>query len=117
MCIHTHILDNDILYSWTEGWFCSLYAVPVSIYILSLPLPFLPEGARLSPLFMIGSLMLVLGLAFYYIPLPSKIEAKTDWCYYDTGSAWLVASEWWFDSTLIFYNLEIVKFRPEYNFA
>ncbi|KAL0557824.1 hypothetical protein IC582_006375 [Cucumis melo] len=55
-----------------------MLSVPVSIYILSLPLPFLPEGASLSPLFLTGSSMLVLGLAFYYIPLPSKREAKTD---------------------------------------
>ncbi|XP_022132091.1 protein CLT2, chloroplastic-like [Momordica charantia] len=49
-----------------------MLSVPISIYILSLPLPYLPEGASLSPLFLTGSLLLVLGLVFYYIPQRSK---------------------------------------------
>ncbi|KAG7020259.1 Protein CLT2, chloroplastic [Cucurbita argyrosperma subsp. argyrosperma] len=49
-----------------------MLSVPVSIYILSLPLPYLPQGATLSPLFLTGSLMLVLGLALYYSPQRTK---------------------------------------------
>ncbi|CAK9313019.1 unnamed protein product [Citrullus colocynthis] len=55
-----------------------MLSVPVSIYILSLPLPYLPEGASLSPLFLTGSLMLVLGLVSYYIPQRSKEGTKID---------------------------------------
>lgn len=55
-----------------------MLSVPISIYILSLPLPYLPEGASLSPLFLTGSLMLVLGLVFYYIPQRSKEGTKID---------------------------------------
>lgn len=83
--IYELILDIFILYAWAKGWSCWLYAVPISIYILSLPLPYLPEGASLSPLFLTGSLMLVLGLVFYYIPQRSKEGTKIDWCYYYTG--------------------------------
>ncbi|CAN1159462.1 Protein CLT2, chloroplastic [Linum perenne] len=40
-------------------------AVPLSIYILSLPLPYLDESSTLSPYFLFGSTTLVLGLALY----------------------------------------------------
>ncbi|OUZ99759.1 Chloroquine resistance transporter-related [Macleaya cordata] len=47
-------------------------AVPITIYILTLPLPYLPEGASLSPFFLVGSVILVLGLLVYYIPQPTN---------------------------------------------
>ncbi|CAN0910640.1 Protein CLT2, chloroplastic [Linum grandiflorum] len=40
-------------------------AVPLSIYVLSLPLPYLDESSNLSPYFVFGSATLVLGLALY----------------------------------------------------
>ncbi|KAL4556527.1 hypothetical protein LXL04_039183 [Taraxacum kok-saghyz] len=43
-------------------------SVPTTIYILSLPLPYLPEGVTLSPFFLFGSLVLVLGLILYNLP-------------------------------------------------
>lgn len=49
--------------------------VPISIYTLSLPLPYLPEGASLSSSFMLGSLILVIGLILYNIPQPLKQDS------------------------------------------
>ncbi|KAG9130817.1 hypothetical protein Leryth_016966 [Lithospermum erythrorhizon] len=47
-------------------------SVPVSIYILTLPLPYLPEGVSLSPFFLLGSAILVAGLLMYNLPQPQK---------------------------------------------
>ncbi|XP_044510630.1 protein CLT2, chloroplastic [Mangifera indica] len=49
-----------------------MLSVPLSIYALSLPLPYLPDGMSLSPFFLFGSLILVLGLIIYNIPQPVK---------------------------------------------
>ncbi|XP_040950167.1 protein CLT2, chloroplastic isoform X2 [Gossypium hirsutum] len=51
-------------------------SVPLSIYILSLPLPYLPNGASLSPFFLFGSLILMSGLILYNIAQPSKAGSK-----------------------------------------
>lgn len=54
-------------------------SVPTTIYILSLPLPYLPEGVTLSPFFLFGSVVLVLGLILYNVPLQhSKQESHSD---------------------------------------
>ncbi|KAM7257002.1 hypothetical protein ACFE04_012743 [Oxalis oulophora] len=53
-----------------------MLSVPISIYVLSLPLPYLPEGASLSPFFLFGGLILVLGLALYNIPQPANESSK-----------------------------------------
>ncbi|KAJ3675599.1 hypothetical protein LUZ60_004641 [Juncus effusus] len=47
-------------------------AVPISIYILSLPLPYMPHGAKLSTSFMFGASILVLGLVLYNLPKKTK---------------------------------------------
>lgn len=47
-----------------------LLSVPISIYILALPLPYLPEGVSLSPFFLFGSMILMMGLILYNIPRP-----------------------------------------------
>ncbi|THG07280.1 hypothetical protein TEA_001870 [Camellia sinensis var. sinensis] len=52
--------------------------VPISIYILSLPLPYLPEGVSLSPFFLIGSMILVVGLILYNIPQPLKLDSEIE---------------------------------------
>lgn len=53
-------------------------AVPISVYIMSKPLPYLPGGTSLSSNFMIGSIVLVLGLLLYNIPTtPTKQDTKT----------------------------------------
>ncbi|KAK9930179.1 hypothetical protein M0R45_027228 [Rubus argutus] len=49
-----------------------MLSVPISIYVLSLPLPYLEEGATLSPFFLFGSAILVSGLILYSIPQPTK---------------------------------------------
>ncbi|GMN40180.1 hypothetical protein TIFTF001_009414 [Ficus carica] len=49
-----------------------MLSVPISIYILSIPLPYLAEGSDLSPYFLFGGLILVLGLVLYTLPQPSK---------------------------------------------
>ncbi|EOY15500.1 hypothetical protein QUC31_000574 [Theobroma cacao] len=51
-------------------------SVPISIYILSLPLPYLPEGASLSPFFLFGTLILVSGLVLYNIAQPVMEDSK-----------------------------------------
>lgn len=49
-----------------------MVSVPIAIYILSLPLPYLPEGASLTPFFLLGSAILMAGLILYNLPQPSK---------------------------------------------
>ncbi|KAK4387672.1 protein CLT2, chloroplastic [Sesamum angolense] len=53
-------------------------AVPIAMYLLSLPLPYLPQGVRLSPFFHLGSLILVLGLILYNMPWSSKHHQPHD---------------------------------------
>lgn len=55
-----------------------LFSVPTTIYILSLPLPFLPEGVTLSSYFLFGSVILVLGLILYNVPQRSNIKHNSD---------------------------------------
>ncbi|MED6130812.1 Protein clt2, chloroplastic [Stylosanthes scabra] len=42
-----------------------MLSVPISVIILSLPLPYLPEGTSLSPVFVLGCAILVSGLYLY----------------------------------------------------
>lgn len=56
----------------------STLAVPLSIYVLSLPLPYLPEGTRLSTSFLIGAATLVLGLLLYNLPQKPADRVKKD---------------------------------------
>ncbi|XP_030528544.1 protein CLT2, chloroplastic isoform X1 [Rhodamnia argentea] len=53
-----------------------MLSVPISIYVLSRPLPYLPEGVSLSPFFVIGGIILVLGLILYNVP--QRQAAKSD---------------------------------------
>ncbi|KAM4069286.1 hypothetical protein ACB094_12G078400 [Castanea mollissima] len=53
-----------------------MLSVPISIYILSLQLPYLPEATSLSPFFLLGSLILVSGLVIYSIPQPAKHDSR-----------------------------------------
>ncbi|XP_078178350.1 protein CLT2, chloroplastic-like isoform X2 [Carex rostrata] len=55
----------------------STLAVPISIYVLSLPLPYMQHGTSLNISFIIGSAILVLGLTLYNLPQP-KNELKFD---------------------------------------
>jgi len=56
----------------------STSAVPISIYILSLPLPYIPHGAELSPSFVIGAVVMLMGLILYNLPQSSSKQSKTD---------------------------------------
>ncbi|XP_057490256.1 protein CLT2, chloroplastic-like [Actinidia eriantha] len=56
----------------------SMSSVPISIYILSLPLPYLPEGATLSSFFLFGSMILVIGLLLYNVPQPVNRVSEID---------------------------------------
>ncbi|PIA52236.1 hypothetical protein AQUCO_01000245v1 [Aquilegia coerulea] len=47
-------------------------SVPLAIYVLALPLPYLPEASSLGPYFLIGSAVLVLGLILYNLPQYAK---------------------------------------------
>uniref|UniRef100_A0A0D9VQT3 EamA domain-containing protein n=1 Tax=Leersia perrieri TaxID=77586 RepID=A0A0D9VQT3_9ORYZ len=53
-------------------------AVPLSIYVLSLPLPYIPGGTSLSTSFLVGAAILVLGLLLYNLPKKSAGPTKTD---------------------------------------
>lgn len=53
-------------------------AVPLSICILSLPLPCIPQGTSLNIYFVIGTTILVLGLMLYNLPQPSNQFPKDD---------------------------------------
>ncbi|KAH7292712.1 hypothetical protein KP509_29G082100 [Ceratopteris richardii] len=44
---------------------CTTLAVPLSIYMFTLPLPYVGVPASLPPQFIFGTTMLILGLAFY----------------------------------------------------
>ncbi|KAM7518489.1 hypothetical protein LguiB_017451 [Lonicera macranthoides] len=50
----------------------TMLSVPIAIYVLSLPLPYLPEGVTLSPFFLFGGVILLMGLLLYNIPQPLK---------------------------------------------
>ncbi|OAY71327.1 Protein CLT2, chloroplastic [Ananas comosus] len=52
-------------------------AVPTSIYILSLPMAYMPQGTSLNTSFIVGTAILVLGLLLYNIPQPAK-QIKSD---------------------------------------
>lgn len=53
--------------------------VPISIYILSLPLPYIPHGAELSTSFIIGAVVLLMGLILYNLPQSSSSkQSKAD---------------------------------------
>ncbi|XP_051150644.1 protein CLT2, chloroplastic-like [Andrographis paniculata] len=52
-------------------------SVPISIYILSLPLPYLPEGVSLSWFFVLGSAVLMAGLLIYNLSWPLKPETHS----------------------------------------
>ncbi|KAL1222515.1 Protein CLT2 [Cardamine amara subsp. amara] len=55
-----------------------MLSVPLSVYIMSKPLPYLPGGSSLSSNFMMGCIVLVLGLLLYNIPTTStKQHTKT----------------------------------------
>lgn len=58
-------------------WFSIV--VPISIYILSLPLPYIPHGAELSMSFIIGAAVLLMGLILYNFPQSSSKQSKADW--------------------------------------
>lgn len=53
-------------------------AVPLSIYILSLPLPYIPEGTNLNAFFIIGTAILVSGLTLYNLPKPNNQPHRND---------------------------------------
>lgn len=53
-------------------------AVPLSIYVLSLPLPYMPGGTSLSTSFLVGAAVLVLGLLLYNLPQKSADQVKTE---------------------------------------
>uniref|UniRef100_A0A7N0VIM8 Uncharacterized protein n=1 Tax=Kalanchoe fedtschenkoi TaxID=63787 RepID=A0A7N0VIM8_KALFE len=53
-------------------------SVPISIYILSLPLPYLPGGSCLSSFFLMGTAVLITGLFLYNLPQLIKLDSRAD---------------------------------------
>lgn len=68
----------------SDGWFHFL-AVPITIYILSLPLPYIPQGTSLNTYFVVGATVLVVGLIMYNIPQSANQYHKNDWPHFTTG--------------------------------
>lgn len=62
-----------------------IFAVPISVYILSLPLPYLPEGTSLSPFFLLGCAILLCGLFLYNTTRPVRSSSEDDW---NSSSSW-----------------------------
>ncbi|XP_058221218.1 protein CLT2, chloroplastic isoform X2 [Rhododendron vialii] len=54
----------------------AMSSVPIAIYVLSLPLPYLPEATNLSSFFVFGSMILLAGLIVYNIPQPLKQDSE-----------------------------------------
>ncbi|KAF7144233.1 hypothetical protein RHSIM_Rhsim05G0206000 [Rhododendron simsii] len=68
---------NSCVTFFLSDWGCfSYFAVPIAIYILSLPLPYLPEATTLSSFFVFGSMILLAGLVVYNIPQPLKQDSE-----------------------------------------
>ena len=78
--LHTHIYGrvtkSIVFYNLFANGCFVIFAVPISIYILSLQLSYLPEATSLSPFFLLGSLILVSGLVIYSIPQPAKHDSR-----------------------------------------
>ncbi|XP_058786302.1 protein CLT2, chloroplastic isoform X1 [Vicia villosa] len=56
-----------------------MLSVPISVYTLSLPLPYLPEGGTaLSPFFLLGCAILVCGLYMYNTTRPARNSSEVD---------------------------------------
>ncbi|KHN08288.1 Crt like 3 [Glycine soja] len=55
-----------------------MLSVPISVYILSLPLPYLPEGTSLSPFFLFGGAILLCGLFLYNTTRPVRNSSEDD---------------------------------------
>ncbi|KAL9312706.1 hypothetical protein ACSQ67_018158 [Phaseolus vulgaris] len=55
-----------------------MLSVPISVYILSLPLPYLPEGTSLSPFFLLGCAILLCGLLLYNTSRPVRNSSEVD---------------------------------------
>ncbi|KAL2339974.1 hypothetical protein Fmac_007914 [Flemingia macrophylla] len=55
-----------------------MLSVPISVYILSLPLPYLPEGTSLSPFFLLGCAILLCGLFLYNTTRPARNSSEVD---------------------------------------
>ena len=72
----THVTKSIVFYNLLANGCFVIFAVPISIYILSLQLPYLPEATSLSPFFLVGSLILVSGLVIYSIPQPAKHDSR-----------------------------------------
>ncbi|CDP00923.1 unnamed protein product [Coffea canephora] len=70
ICFNISVLHLVKISSAVVSSLAAMSSVPISICILSLPLPYLPEGVSLSPFFHVGSIILVMGLILYNIPQP-----------------------------------------------
>ncbi|CAM8885456.1 unnamed protein product [Rhodiola kirilowii] len=53
-------------------------SVPIAIYILALPLPYLPEGSSLGSFFILGTAILITGLFLYNLPQTIKVDSRAD---------------------------------------
>ena len=63
---------------WSNNFSAFPFAVPMSIFILSLPLPYIPQGARLNFWFVFGTGILVVGLMLYNLPKSANQFDESD---------------------------------------
>lgn len=56
----------------------TMLAVPLSVFILTLPLPYITKGTDLDRYFVAGTVILTLGLLLYNLPQSSDSDSKSD---------------------------------------
>ncbi|KAL3504882.1 hypothetical protein ACH5RR_034723 [Cinchona calisaya] len=78
ICFNISLLNLVKISSAVVSSLAALSSVPIAIYILSRPLPYLPEGVSLSPFFHVGSIILVMGLILYNIAQPLKEKSNIE---------------------------------------
>lgn len=76
ICFNISLLRLVKISSAVVASLAAMSSVPISIYALSLPLPYLPGGVALSPFFHLGGLVLAIGLLLYNLPL--KLNKKAE---------------------------------------
>lgn len=76
MCFNISLLRLVKMSSAVVASLSITLAVPLSIFVFTLPLPYLGAESRLTPIFILGATILVLGLVIYNLPNNSKDALK-----------------------------------------
>jgi len=76
MCFNISLLRLVKMSSAVVASLSITLAVPLSIFMFTLPLPYLAAESRLTPTFILGATILVLGLVMYNFPKNAKDALK-----------------------------------------